>query len=462
MDLFDSVSPLDYRYYGREDSLVKELGQYFSENARIKYQARVEAALANALAKKGICSEKIAKEISEAAEKVSAEEVYAEEDRIKHDVRALANCIRAKVSGEAKPFVHFSATSYDIIDSANALRYKEATERVVLPALKELEKSLIELALNEKSTLQIGRTHGQHAEPITFGFALAEYVDRLGNRIKAIGHAKDSIVGKFSGAVGAHNAASLFFDKPLEFEAAVLHELGLKAALHSTQIVAPEPVVDLAHAAVSAFSVLANFADDMRNLQRSEIAEVAEQFSGKQVGSSTMPHKRNPINFENVKSLYKEFMPRMNTVYLDQISEHQRDLTNSASSRFMPELFVALIICAKRLNKVCKGMVVDKASMHKNFMQSRNLLVAEPLYILLAYYGHADAHEYVRELTLKAKQTEKSLWELAMADNSIREYVNKFTPKQKGTLSNPEQYVGIAEKKTEGICEHWSKELDLQ
>ena len=160
--------------------------------------------------------------------------------------------------------------------------------------------------------------------------------------------------------------------------------MGLKAADHSTQIVPAEYLLDYLHTAVSALGVLASAADDIRHLQRTEIAEVGEAFDERQVGSSTMPHKRNPWNFEHVKSLWKTFMPRMATVYMDQLSEHQRDLTNSASGRFYGEIVFGLAAAARRMTRVCKRLVVDRERMRKNFELTRETVIAEPLYILLA------------------------------------------------------------------------------
>jgi len=334
INIFDTISPLDFRYYGRNEKIFQKLQPYLSENAMIKHMAKVEAALTNILAKKGICNKKIADEVEKACKKINAEEVYVEEDKLKHNVRALVNCIRNKVSEEAKPFIHFTATSHDIISTADALRYKEFTNNILIPELIDFEKTLIDLALRERNTLQIGRTHGQHAVPITFGFAIAQYVSRFGNTILKIKKTGNNLRGKIAGAVGSYNASSLFFRNPEEFETEVLEELNLKPSPISTQIPEAEFVVDYVNSIVGGFGVLANLSDDMRNLQRSEIGEVGEVFAAKQVGSSTMPQKRNPINFENVKSLWKEFMPRIVTIYSDQISEHQRDLTNSASSRF--------------------------------------------------------------------------------------------------------------------------------
>ncbi|MBI2664512.1 adenylosuccinate lyase [Candidatus Woesearchaeota archaeon] len=446
MNKFDAISPLDYRYYS------DELKPYLSEEAAIRYQIKVEAALAKTLADNGICSQKAADEIEQAARSITAAEVYEEEQRIKHNIRALVNCIQRKVSDEAKPFVHLTATSNDIISTAEALRIKDACEQVLLPELAALEKTLIEIAEREKETAQIGRTHGQHAEPITFGFTIASYISRLGGRILKIREAAANLRGKFSGAVGAYNASSLIIRNPEEFEAAILKKLSLKPGSHSTQLVEAEYTADLMHAIISAMGVMANVADDMRHLQRSEIAEVYEEFGAQQVGSSTMPHKRNPINFENVKSMWKAIMPRMNTVYMDQISEHQRDLTNSASSRFNTEIVAAAYTAAKKLKKTMKNLAVDKESLRKNISSSA---AAEPAYIMLAALGHPDAHEAVRKITLSGKDFLQQL----MADKELKPYLAKMTQQQIETLKNPEKYTGIAAAKTQKVCDEWKSKI---
>ena len=459
INLFDNISPIDFRYYGRNAKALEELKPYLSETGMIQYMAKAEAALVHALAKHDFCDTKIADEIEKACLQVTPEEVYTEEDRIKHNVRALANSIRDKVSDEAKPFVHFSSTSHDIICSADAARLKDFTNDVLVPTLKEFEKTLIELALREKATLQIGRTHGQHAEPITFGFALAQYVSRLGKRILRIKETGNDLRGKMAGAVGAYNASALFIKDPEVFETDILSYLKIKPSPISTQVVEPEYMADFVHSITACFGVLANLSDDMRHLQRSEIREVAEAFGKKQVGSSTMPHKRNPINFENVKGMWKEFMPRMSTVYMDQICEHQRDLTNSVTSRFVPEILAALYLSTRRLNRVMGNLVVDKESLQKNFDQNKDMIAAEPTYILLAAYNHPDAHEYVRELTLQAQKEKVSFQSLVLKDKELKPYLDKFTKDQLEIIKNPEKYLGIAEKKVLETCKGWEEKL---
>lgn len=458
INLYENISPIDFRYYGRS-KLKDKLMPYLSEEGFTSYLAKVEAALTRTLAKKGICSKQIADEVEKASKMVTAHDVYIEEDIIKHNIRALANCIRKNVSEKAKPYVHFTATSHDIICTAEAARYKEFTHNVLIPELVKLQKTLIELALREKNTLQIGRTHGQHAEPITFGFSIALYVSRIGQSILKIKKTASNMRGKMAGAVGAYNASSLFFNNPVEFEKDVLAELNLKPSPISTQIAEPEFTLDYVHSVISCFGILANLADDMRQLQRSEIGEVGEYFEAKQVGSSTMPQKRNPINFENVKSIWKAMMPRIITLYSDQISEHQRDLTNSASSRFIPEILAGFIVSVDRLNRVMSKLVVDKANLKKNFEKNKDMITAEPIYILLAAHNHPDAHEAVRELTLKSQKTGKPLRELMRKDKSLEKYLKKFNKKQKEILANPEKYTGIAAKKAEDVCRFWEKEL---
>ncbi|MES2014820.1 MAG: lyase family protein [Patescibacteria group bacterium] len=454
-DSFDNFSPIDYRYWD------EALAPYISDRGFLNYKMLVETALVRVLSKRGVCSEAVVKEVEDACKTVTPEEAYAEEEKIKHDIRALVNVIRSKVSDAAKPYVHMTATSYDIIDTANAARFRDATQKVLVPALKDLEKVLIDLTMREAGTVQVGRTHGQHAVPITFGFALSGYVSRLGVCIEALDALAKELRGKFSGAVGAYNASSLFFDDPEGFERDVLAELGLEASEQSTQVTQPEPMARLMAEVSIALGVLANLSDDMRALQRTEIGEIGEEFEAAQVGSSTMPQKRNPINFENVKSFWKIVMPRVITVFMDQISEHQRDLTNSASSRTYGEMIAYTVSAAKRLSKTMQKLKVDTANLEKNLALGRGLVAAEPLYIMLASFGHPDAHEKVRNLTLAAQAAGKSLEEIALGDADMAPYLAKMTDAQKNILKNPSSYTGIATKKAQKVAENWKKKLSL-
>jgi adenylosuccinate lyase len=452
-DRFDSISPVDYRYW--EEGIAGLL----SEDGFTHGKNETEKALVRVLAERGIAPQEAVREIEAACNRVTSAEVYAEEDVTKHDIRALVNRIQAKVSDAAKPFVHMTATSYDIIDTTNAVRYKRAVTRSLVPALTKLAETLIDITLDEADTIQVGRTHGQHAVPITFGFTTAGYVSRLGNCVIALEELAEQLPGKFSGAVGAYNASSLFFEDPEGFEAEVLTELGLKPAEHSTQVVPPEPLIRLFAEIGIAAGVMANIADDMRHLQRTEIGEIGEEFKTDQVGSSTMPQKRNPINFENVKSMWKIVIPRLQTVFMDQISEHQRDLTNSASARTYGEIIAYVVSMAKRLNGTMKKLAVDRGNLARNFELQKDLLVSEPLYIILAALGHPDAHEKVKKLTLKAQAEKRKLEELAQEDTELAPYILRMNARQREILANPSLYTGIAAKKARKVAKHWQKTL---
>jgi adenylosuccinate lyase len=463
MDLFDSISPIDYRYYGDTPEFRSRLQPYLSENANVAYLLRVEVALVRMLAKWGICSDRVADQVEEASHDIKADEVYQEERRVHHNIRAIVNCIRRRIPAESRPFVHLFATSADIMDTAAALRYKELVRDVLLPDLIDLENRLISLAGTYADQPQIGRTHGQHAVPTTFGYSLALYVSRIGSRIDAINRLHRNLRGKLSGAVGAFNALSLFYpSNPALLELELMEALGLKPVEPSvsSQIVEPEPVTDLVYAVVSCFSVLANLADDMRNLIRNEIAEVVDSYTDEEVGSSTMPHKMNPKNFENVKSLWKEFMPRMNTVFMDQISEHQRDLTNSASARFLPELFTGFCYATLRMNDALAKVQPNRPRMLENLEGSKHHIVAEPLYIILALHGYPDAYDTVMQLSRESRRSGVTLLELAKRKPELIAYFERFSPQHKNILDNPASYIGAAPARTNAVCDYWEPVCD--
>lgn len=451
---FSSIDPLDGRYF--DETAAK----YLSERSRIAYQAYVEAALAHALADAGICSAEIANEIEASAAKVTAEAVAEAEKTTKHDVKALVNTIKAELSDEAKPYVHFGATSYDIVATALSLQLRAATTELVIPRLVELEKTLLELTKKYAETVQIGRTHGQQAVPITFGFAMAEYVSRIGASISSLRVLSGKLPGKFSGAVGAYNALSIFVEDPQAFEKSVLDKLSIEAAPYSTQIIPAEYYVRLLAEYSVAAGVMSNLSNDMRHLQRTEIAEIREAFDPNQTGSSTMAHKRNPISFENVVSLSKQVTAQMVNANLNLSSEHQRDLTDSASARFYAVTIATVASMADRLNIAMAKIEVDDENMQRNLHMSQGAIAAEPLYLLLEKYGHTTAHEVSKSLAHQALEKKQSLYEVASQDQSIAEYFQKFTEAERQILQSPEtHYTGLAAKKAVQVHDFWSEKL---
>ncbi|MEO8784747.1 MAG: lyase family protein [Candidatus Saccharimonadales bacterium] len=453
---YSSLDPLDSRYYDAE------IAKYLSERSRIAYQAYVESALAQTLAQYNICSQTIADQISAAAGQVDVESVYEEEQTTRHDIKALVNCIKAKLPEEAQPFVHFGATSYDIIATANSLQMRGVCQQVVLPRLKELLKTLADLANKYADTTQIGRTHGQHAVPVTFGFAIAEYLSRLGTSTLAIHALSQELTGKFSGAVGAYNALSIFIDDPIQFETDLLAKVGLQPANYSTQIIPAEGMVRLIDEMAIAAGIMANLGHDMRHLQRTEIGEVRERFEAGQTGSSTMAHKRNPWNFENVVSMSKQVIAQTVNANLNLSSEHQRDLTDSASSRFYALVPASLASMTKRLNNIMSKLEVDAVAMQNNLALTGGAIAAEPLYLLFEKYGHTQAHEKAKALAHAAGDHNKTLIEIIKNDAEAATYWQKFSDREKQIIEDPAQhYSGLAAKKAKLLVKQWSKQLEL-
>ncbi len=429
------IHPTDQRY------LVQELIPFFSEEGFLEYKLMVEKAYIRALKKIGVCPEEIADEII--AQTVTALEVKQKEAILKHDVRALVEVLRDKISNPAKPYVHLGLTSYDVVNTAQALLIKDATKNVVLPKLIELELELIRLAKDEKNTLQIGRTHGQHAEPTTFGKEIAVFIDRIGHAIIRIKNASDGLKGKLSGAVGSKASLSLIHD-PDELESIFMKELSLNASPITTQVVPPEELTNYLCQVIIAFGTIADLANDLRHLQRSEIGEVIESFEKKQVGSSTMPQKRNPINLENIVSQYRAVMPHIITAFLNMESEHQRDLRDSASMRYiLPEILNAFVHSVNRLNRVIKNLKVDRDRMKENLKLNRAFYLAEPAYIQFALQGDPNAYDKVRELTLQAQQENKPLSDLLPED----------------LLETIGDYAGTCEQQVDKITTYWEDKI---
>jgi adenylosuccinate lyase len=471
-DIFRNLSPLDHRYSISEQDVFDSLVPWLSEEASVSACVKAEIALVAAhLEIRGGLTAALRKGLEAAGASVEAAEVYAEEEKTRHNIRALVNVLKKKVPPEAVPLVHLGATSVDILDTSLSFRIRGATREAVLPRLRRLELLLCDFAEGEAETPQVGRTHGQHAVPITVGFAMAEYVSRLGKSILEIERLSLQLKGKLAGAVGAYNASAMIVRDPEELERRYLAELGLQPSEHSTQLVEPEYLLRLLLEYNTAFGIIANLADDLRNLQRSEIGELREGFAAEQVGSSTMPQKRNPWNSEHVKSLWKTFMPRVITFFMDQISEHQRDLSNSASQRFIAEYITGFCLAVRRMSSVIEDLVVDRERLSANLRGGLvpGGVLAEPAYILLAESGMPDAHEAVREITLEAERERLSFAEALKRRPALLERIgNKMAelaliPAAAEALAwfeKPEQYRGLAAKKARALAEKYRKLME--
>lgn len=459
---FTQVSPFAFRYLNRE------LSGFTSEEAKIIYMACVETSIVLVMHDRGQCPKKVVNEIIKSSRQLKAAEVYLYEygrkgklKGTRHDIRALVKAICRRIGEIARPYVHAFATSYDIVDTANAARLRDALIDVVIPALIKVESHLIRLALQYADAVQVGRTHLQHASPVTFGFAIAEYVERLGRQILKLQQNALELIGKFSGPVGTHGPATLAVTDALRFEKQVLNCMGLKPGRYSTQIVMPEDNIEVYHRLVVVSGVLANLADDMRRLQATELAEIAEPSGLLEGASSIMPHKVNPITWENIKSLFKEIVGRMVPRYLDLISDHQRDLTNSASSRFAFEMVELMYTAVKGANRILPNVVVDQERMLINLRLTKDQIISDPLNTLLARLGHPKAHATVGRLSKQARAKLQTVYELLMSDKDLQPFITRMSGRQLAILKHPERYVGIAPQKARRAGRYWSRRFQI-
>lgn len=466
-NIFENLSCLDHRYSLSEKEVFNKLSQYISEEASVRSCAKAEAALVKAhLSVRGQLTPEIEKKLDEVAANIDPQEVYNEEEKTQHFIRALVNVLKTKIDDDIAPLVHLGATSVDVLDTALSMRMRDVTQNVVLPELKALEVALCNIAEREAETPQVGRTHGQHAVPITFGWSIAEFVSRLGKSILRIEELSNQLKGKLAGPVGAYNGPSMIVKDPEDLEKRYLAYVGLEPSEYSNQLVEPEYLLRLLLEFNVAFGIIANLADDLRNLQRSEIGEVFEYFSSTQVGSSTMPQKRNPWNSEHVKSLWKAMAPRVMTFYMDQISEHQRDLTNSASQRFISDYTAGFTMAVNRMKKIVSGLQADRENMEINLENAggkvKGGVLAEPAYILLAESGISDAHEVIRKLTLEAETTGKTLYEVLLNNKDtldrITAQLEKLGMKDAETFfQNPARYHGLAAEKSRRLAKKYAE-----
>ena len=443
------VCPIDFRY-GRE-----ELKEIFGEKSKLQYFLDVEAALARAHAKVGNISKKAADEISKKASVkfVKVKRVNEIEKETRHDLMAVTKALSEVCSGDAGKYVHLGATSYDIVDTANALQFYAATD-FIQKGLKELRKALVSLAKKHKKTIMLGRTHGQHSIPITFGLKMAVYAIEVDRHLERMHECKSRVlVGKMSGAVGTGAAMGKHMMKIQEL---VMKDLKLGIEDGATQIVGRDRYIELLSTLSNIAASMEKFATEIRNLQRSEILEVAEAFeSKKQVGSSTMPHKKNPITCEQISGLARVVRSFIIPAYENAIQWHERDLCNSSSERFI--LSHSLILTdwiIYQMNIVFQNLQVYPKKMLENLEKSKGLPMAEAVMTKLVEkgMGRGDAHELMRKSAIKATNENKHLITVLSKDKNISKFLKKGELEQ---ALNPKNYLGESDK----IVDHIVKKL---
>jgi adenylosuccinate lyase len=441
------ILPIDTGRYGTPEML-----EVFQEENRIQKMLDVEAALAWAHCEVGNIPRKDAEKITRTASLryVKLARVKAVENEIKHDVAALIRVL-SEACGGSSAFVHLGATSYDIVDTANALQLKEALE-IIEKRLACLRRILQEKTGKYKATVMMGRTHGQHALPITLGFKFAVWTCEVSRNLQRLRECRDRVlVGKMSGAVGTQAG---FGEHAPEIQELVMKRLGIQAAEISTQIVSRDRYAELMSELALIAASMENYATEIRELQRPEIGELFEAFEAeKQVGSSTMPHKRNPETCERICGLARIVRSLVTPSLENIVTWHERDLTQSSAERFIfPEACILTDYIVELMINILSNLRVDEKQMLKNIGLTQGRIMSECVMITLSRKGvnRQEAHELLRKLTLKSESDKKPFKQILIEDEFVRK---KLTEKEIEEALDPKNYLGTAVKQAEQVAQ---------
>ncbi len=460
MTILNLVLPGNPRYQ------PASLGPIFGYDRNYVPVGEVELATMQILGEIGVISPEdmagLTEEVRQAILGISTTEVDAVERRVtRHDIRAWVRLAQPILPVPLRRWVHIPLTSYDPLDTARIIQFLRAYRQVVRPRVKQLVVILAELVERYADQAQIGRTHGQHALPITVGFWLACILNRIMVNAQKMEETSLGLVGKISGAVGAYNAPEgLGIEArcgPIPFEDRVLRKVDLGPGAISTQILQPEPLTYHLFACLMLSAALGQLGRDCRQLMRSEIDEVEEAFEAGQVGSSTMPNKRNPINFEQLEGMWLKNKHEFGKVLETLISEHQRDLVGSSLMRDFPTLIVNLVVQLETLLRANESgasflarMRVNEEACARNLRMNAGTIIGEPLQIALQMAGYlGDAHAVVNERAMPlSKQTGLTLvdcvQELALSDDALAQAMQNIPEDVLSLLMTPEQYTGRA------------------
>jgi adenylosuccinate lyase len=391
-----------------------EMGRIWSDQRRYETWLLVETAAAEAMAAAGIVPPEAARDIRERGgfDIARIEEI---EQTTQHDVIAFTTAVAEKVGPSAR-WLHFGLTSSDVIDTAQALQMREACD-LILKDLDALTEAVRDRALEHRRTPMIGRTHGVHAEPMTFGLKLALWYAELHRDVLRIQSARTVVsVGKLSGAVGT------FAHLPPRIEADVCKRLGLEPAPVASQVIQRDRHAELLSALAITAASLEKFALEIRGLQKTEIGEVEEPFARGQKGSSAMPHKRNPIGCEQIVGLARLLRGNAHAAMENIALWHERDISHSSVERVvLPDSFIALDHMLRRFTRIVRGLLVYPDRMLENLGRSRGVVFSGSVLLELARKGisREQAYEWVQRNAMRSFAEQKDFKALLLADADV-------------------------------------------
>jgi len=394
------------------------MARIWSEENRFRTWLAVEVAATETLAEAGMVPKESARAIRERAD-FRLERIQEIEAEVRHDVIAFTTAV-AEIVGPHSRWFHYGLTSNDVVDTAQALLIKQASE-IIAADLERLAEVLERRAWEFKDTPQIGRTHGIHAEPVTFGFKIANWYSETQRNIVRFRDAAEGMrVGKFSGAVGT------FAHLSPELEEKICARLGLKAADVSSQVIQRDRHAHYLSVLAVIASTLDKIATEIRHLQRTEVREAEEFFSEKQKGSSAMPHKRNPVTCEQISGLARVVRSNAQAAYENVPLWHERDISHSSVERvILPDSTTLVDYLLQKTTHVVDTMFVYADRMLANLESTRGLVFSGQLLLDLVEHGvsREDAYRMVQSHAMRAWRESLNFRELVLGDKSITDRV---------------------------------------
>jgi adenylosuccinate lyase len=402
-----------------------EMGRIWSEENKYRQWLEVELATAEALADTGEVPSDAAKLLREHAGFTVAR-IQEVEREIRHDVIAfttvVAESMAAAGHAEASRWLHYGLTSNDVVDTAQALMLRAASE-IIVSGISRLEEKLKRRALEFKHTIQIGRTHGIHAEPITFGLKLALWYDEMRrNRVRFCSAAEELRVGKISGAVGT------FGHIGPEAEERICRRLGLRPAPIASQVISRDRHANYVSALALIAAALEKIALEIRHLQRTEVREAEEPFSAGQKGSSAMPHKRNPVTAEQICGLARIVRSNAQAAFENVALWHERDISHSSVERIiLPDSTILVDYMLSKSEWLIAGLRVNPARMQKNLELTKGLVFSGQLLLDLTAAGmlREDAYRVVQAHAMQAWEEDGDFHAAIVADPRIAKYLTR-------------------------------------
>jgi adenylosuccinate lyase len=398
-----------------------QMGAIWTDQGRLERWLEVELAATDTLAERGVVPREAAARIRERA-RVDAQRVLEIEARVRHDVIAFTLAVGESIGDpEAARWLHYGLTSNDVVDTAQALQIREAS-RLIDAGLKRLGEVLEKRAHEFQHTPQIGRTHGIHAEPITFGLKIANwFAENRRNQERFCRAARQMAVGKISGAVG--NAAHL----GVEVEEAICRRLGLEPAPVASQIIQRDRHAEFVAALAIIAATLEKIAVEIRHLQRTEVREAEEPFAAGQRGSSAMPHKRNPVSCEQISGLARVVRANAQAALENVALWHERDISHSSVERIiLPDSTILIDYMLARMTDILAGLRVFPERMRRNLDATHGLVFSGQLLLDLVEAGapRDGAYQWVQENAMAAWESDSSFRERVGRDERITKFLD--------------------------------------